>query len=673
MTRRPSPIRAVGAPTTSFLLLATLCLVGATPAQASTFDQIASEEQLLDALTAANAATDADTIVLTEDAEITTGQRIVIAAPATLDLNGGTLTSAGVEIAGTGEVLITGGRLIAGVADGVDTVPGIEVELGRSLVLDAVDVTAVGGRNAAGIGGRANQDAGAITIRNASKVLATGGAEGAGIGGGDSGGGGSVTIRDSTVTALGAGNGAGIGGGTYGDAADVLIVRSDVTARSEQGGSGIGHGATTNEFTYDGVTTIEGASTLEVSGLTGEIWKVDGLAWTLRGTNPTYLLGSLVTTGTLTIENEVVIRSGASVRNSGFITGPGSFTGEGAVVNNGAICAAIDDEAVDPLDPSAGLAVSGNAYYLPYRYPSGVTVTNVVYAVAMEFSCRALPDVSYLPDGETTPLINVGWTLTEDGSGPFVTEETLLADVVPTGSGTLWPTMVPAEITATATPGAVDAGETTTLEVTGPWPLSNATTIDLTDRATFSDEGQTPGATNGELSFAKQGEKTVTASVDYLIESEPFIATDDVTIVVAPTALASLEITPSATTVPQGGSVLLQVTGLDEFGNELTILQGDITVTSSVQTDVIDGLRVTFPTASPHVLTVTVGEVSAQVTIEVQPAAAPARPGAPGLAATGASDVSPLAAIALLMLVLGAASMGAHRIRDRRSLPTTGR
>jgi len=429
-----------------------------------------------------------------------------------------------VEIAGAGEVLITGGRLIAGVADGIDPVPGIEVELGRSLVLDAVDVTAVGGRNAAGIGGRANQDAGAITITNASDVLATGGAEGAGIGGGDFGGGGSVTIRRSSVTAIGGGNAAGIGGGTRGDAADVLIFGSTVTARSELGGSGIGRGATTDEFTYDGETTIQDLSTLEVSGLTGEVWKIDGVPWTLRGTNPTYLVGSLLTTGTLNLENEIVIQPGASVRNVGSITGAGSLTGEGAVVNTGGICVALDDEAMDPLDPTAGLTVSGNAYYLPYRYPGGATVSNAVYAPTMQLGCRGFPDVSYLPDGETTPLINVGWTLTEDGSGPFVTETTLLATVAPSQTGVFWPTMVAAEITATATPGAVDAGETTTIEVTGPWPLSNATTIDLTDRATFSDEGQTPGATNGELSFVEQGEKTVTASVDYLIESEPFVA-----------------------------------------------------------------------------------------------------------------------------------------------------
>lgn len=659
MTRRPSTPRAFYAASLSGLLVIASSVLVATPTLAASFGPIASEQQLLDALATANAANDADTVVLAEGAAVTSGQRIVISAPATLDLNGGTLTVAGVEIAGTGEVLITGGRLIAGVADGIDPVPGIEVEPGRSLVLDAVDVTAMGGRNAAGIGGRANQDAGAITIRNASDVLATGGAEGAGIGGGDFGGGGSVTIRDSSVTAVGRGNAAGIGGGTYGDAADVLIVSSTVTARSELGGAGIGRGATTNDFTYDGETTIQGDSTLEVSGLTGEIWKIDGVPWILRGTNPTYLVGSLLTTGTLELENELVIRSGASLRNYGTIAGSGSLSGEGSVDNDGAICAAIDDEAVDPLDPAAGLTVSGNAYYLPYRYPGGVTVTNVVYAVTMQFGCRALPDVSYLPDGETTPLVNVGWTLTEDGSGPFVTEETLLPTIAPTKSGALWPTMVPATITARATPGSVDAGETTLIEVSGPWPLSNATAIDLTDRAMFSDEGQTPGATNGELSFAEQGEKTVTASVDYLVEGEPFIATDDATILVAPAELASLGITPSATSVPQGDSVLLQVTGRDAFGNELTILPGDITVTSSVATDVIDGLRVTFPTASPHVLTVTVGEVSAQVTIEVRPAAA--APAPPALAPTGASDVGGLAGVALALLAMGAAAIGTRR------------
>jgi len=93
MTRRPSPTRAVGAVATSCVVLVALSLVGATPTQAATIEQVASEQQLLDALTAANAATDADTLVLTEGATVTTGQRIVIAAPATLDLNGGSPTA----------------------------------------------------------------------------------------------------------------------------------------------------------------------------------------------------------------------------------------------------------------------------------------------------------------------------------------------------------------------------------------------------------------------------------------------------------------------------------------------------------------------------------------------------------------------------------------------------
>ncbi len=69
-----------------------------------------------------------------------------------------------------------------------------------------------------------------------------------------------------------------------------------------------------------------------------------------------------------------------------------------------------------------------------------------------------------------------------------------------------------------------------------------------------------------------------------------------------------------------------------------------MTVTSSVPTDVIDGLTVTFPTASPHVLTVTVGAVSAQVTIEVEAApvlpVAPVAPVAPGAPAAPAADAA---------------------------------
>lgn len=549
----------------------------------------------------------------------------------------------------------------------------------------------------AGLGGGAGGDGGVVSISD-STVNATAGIGAAGIGGGgqvetgggftDSGSGGTVSIDGGSVTAVAGANAAGIGGGVEGDGGTTTITGDAVvTTTGDSFGASIGGGfggaggttsiggtATVNALHSDtgggelrgisagfggdpatATTTIsDGTPTLTTELIAGAFTVAAGAALSIGSTIPLTLQGSSFVLGSMegTFPGTIEIPTGSSLTNEGRVDGSARLIGEGLLVNEGSICAPIDDEATDPLDPTAGLTVEGNAFYLPYRYPIGFTVGNAVYAPTMQEGCRGFPDVSYLPTGETTPLINVGWTVTEDGSGPFVTETTELATVVPSKTGTFWPTMVAAEVTAVATPSSVSAGETTVITVTGPFPLSNAASIDLTDRATFSDEGQMPGSANGELSFAAAGDKTVTASVDYFVEGESFVASDATAISVSAASLAALRITPSATSVQQGGSVLLEVTGADEFGNAVVIAPDDVTVTSSVPTDVIEGLRVSFPTASPHILTVTVGEVSAQVTIEVVPALAP----------TGAADVSPLAAIALLALLLGVTAIGTNRI-----------
>ena len=81
-----------------------------------------------------------------------------------------------------------------------------------TIVIHGGDITATGGRQAAGIGGREDKPSGTITIYNG-KVTAQGGASGAGIGGGEGGSGEDITIYNGTVTATGGDYGAGIGGG----------------------------------------------------------------------------------------------------------------------------------------------------------------------------------------------------------------------------------------------------------------------------------------------------------------------------------------------------------------------------------------------------------------------------------------------------------------------------
>lgn len=106
-------------------------------------------------------------------------------------------------------------------------------------------LNAVGGQEAAGIGGGGyRQSTSKLEIANG-KIYAEGGFRGAGIGGGSIGGNGEVTISGGEVTAYGVYGGAGIGGGFRGSG-DVTILGGTVTAIPAEGSNsnvtGIGGG-----------------------------------------------------------------------------------------------------------------------------------------------------------------------------------------------------------------------------------------------------------------------------------------------------------------------------------------------------------------------------------------------------------------------------------------------
>ena len=129
------------------------------------------------------------------------------------------------------------------------------------------DITAIGGKSAAGIGGsgRGNAD---ITISGGT-IHATGGDQAAGIGGGTSGNG-KVTITGDAVieesiggsSGAGAGNatgGAGIGGGANGHGTIDISGNAQVkNALGKDGGAGIGSG-----YEGDGNVNISGNATIE--------------------------------------------------------------------------------------------------------------------------------------------------------------------------------------------------------------------------------------------------------------------------------------------------------------------------------------------------------------------------------------------------------------------------
>ncbi|MGI8393119.1 hypothetical protein [Leucobacter sp. W1038] len=150
------------------------------------------------------------------------------------------------------------------------------------------------------------------------------------------------------------------------------------------------------------------------------------------------------------------------------------------------------------------------------------------------------------------------------------------------------------------------------------------------------------------------GLRTITVSVNNGV----LTTTGTLDVAAAPTAEMTLS-APSSS-VAQESSLTFTVAAEDAFGYSVDT-QGTV-LTSSVATDVIDGLTVSFPSASPHVITATLNGVSTTFTVEVVPAAITnsSAPGSDRLSSTGSTPTGPLGGLALLLLMSGAA-LAMHR------------
>lgn len=138
-----------------------------------------------------------------------------------------------------------------------------------------------------------------------------------------------------------------------------------------------------------------------------------------------------------------------------------------------------------------------------------------------------------------------------------------------------------------------------------------------------------------------------------------------------------------AVPVAQGSTMHIRVTALDAFGNSTQESDGaQPVVTSTVSSDEVSlphgpwEPRVAFPHASPHTITVALGDVSTSFDVDVQPAAATVGTTTPTvgsgtgtgtgtLAYTGAETSGPLA-WALGLLAAGGGLL-VHRLRRRRA------
>lgn len=192
---------------------------------------------------------------------------------------------------------------------------------------------------------------------------------------------------------------------------------------------------------------------------------------------------------------------------------------------------------------------------------------------------------------------------------------------------------------------------------TGGVTLTSSVAADAVsgDRIVF---GFDPAAIGGSST------RTITATLD----DAPGVR-GSTTVEVASTAAAIRIRAPQGATpsVDQGGSITFAIDALDRDGTPLGDASRHVVLTSDVPSDVVDGATVTFPHASPHVITATaVGDptLTASVLVEVIPARAPA-----AVAATGPTDAIPVLMTSAALLLGGALLVTQRR---RASGSTTG-
>lgn len=288
-------------------------------------------------------------------------------------------------------------------------------------------------------------------------------------------------------------------------------------------------------------------------------------------------------------------------------------------------------------------------------------------AAAPESEVVAADRLADLPDPSAAGWVISGWNTSADGSGAFVTTSTPLASVASGPNVTLYAIWERRTLTITPSSSAHVSGST--VDITATANAAFGGTVDVTADVELESSEPTDVVAGSTVAVTVAGPRTFTGEFDGARASAQ--------VDVVAGAVAALTVTPSATTVDRGGRLEFSVAGVDAANNPVEIDPADVTITSDVATDVVDGLTVTFPTASPHVITARVGDVTASVTIEVRgekmspeaPGSETPQPGtaeatAARLTETGGGSLAPLAALAPVLLFAGVALVLRRRARN---------
>jgi hypothetical protein len=225
--------------------------------------------------------------------------------------------------------------------------------------------------------------------------------------------------------------------------------------------------------------------------------------------------------------------------------------------------------------------------------------------------------------------------------------------------------------TTVSSPASIAPGASVTFAATVTPHTVTGADFGGTVRLTFEDSTTQDVAIDAdgtaEATRTAPASGSLTATAEYLggdYAASPVSAVTTTTVVVPAPTTIELTVTGGATSVAQGGTLAFEVTGEDAGGAPISVDPADITLTSSVPSDLISGLDVTFPHASPHTITARFGVAgpTSSVTISVIPAASG---GGGTLGNTGREVTAELVAAAAL-LGIGAALVAFER---RRRLP----
>ena len=269
-----------------------------------------------------------------------------------------------------------------------------------------------------------------------------------------------------------------------------------------------------------------------------------------------------------------------------------------------------------------------------------------------------------------------GLSLSEDGVLSGTSTVTGSSEFTVTANNGNLPDAVSSSHTIEVTPGPVDAisvapqtlGSTTYTGTAGAALPFTINGVDqwgnpLTDQAAVITTDHTGGAnpdavSGGSVTFYTAGVHLVTTTIGGVSTT--------VSVTTMPGAPVATEISSDVLQVALGGSINLTMSGLDVYGNVID-LTSQAVFTSDWAVDVISGSTVTFPHASPHVITGRVGSLTSATTIEVVEPTMAASTGS-ALAFTGSSPLPAVfGGVGALLLGLLLSFVAWSRRRNRAS------